>query len=61
MSNLVRFTNRANSIKANIGFDSKQKSKKELEKLIEDLDATDPIINKDWLNSKVEELKNLVF
>ena len=61
MSNLVRFTNRANSIKANFGFDSKQKSKKELEKLIEELDATDPIINKDWLNSKVEELKNLVF
>ena len=61
MSNLFRFTNRAGSIKANIGFDSKLKSQKELTKLIEEMDATEPIINQGWLDSKIEELKSLIF
>ena len=60
MSNLIRFTNRASLIKANIGFDSKSKSQKELKKLIEEIETTGPIINQGWLESKIEELKNLV-
>jgi hypothetical protein len=60
MSNLIRFTNRANSIKANIGFDSKTKSQKELKKLIEEMEATEPIINQGWLESKIEELNKMV-
>ncbi len=61
MSNLIRFTNRACSIKANIGFDSKTKSQKELKKLMEEIQSKDPIINQDWLDSKIEELKRLIF
>ena len=60
MSNLIRFTNRASTIKSNIGFDSKAKSQKELKKLIEELEAARPIINKGWLESKIEELKNQI-
>jgi len=61
MSNLFRFTNRASTIKAGIGFESKTKSQKELKKLIEEIDATQPIINQGWLDSKIDELKNLIF
>lgn len=60
MSNLIRFTNRAHSIKANFGFDSKAKSQKDLAKLIEKINATDLIINQDWLDTKIDELKKRI-
>ncbi len=60
MSNLIRFTNRACSIKANIGFDSASKSQKELKKLIEEIGTSGPIINQDWLDSKIDELKKAI-
>lgn len=61
MSNLFHFTNRASSLRANIGFDTKSKSQKELIKLVEEVQATKPIINQDWLDSKINELKSLIF
>lgn len=61
MSNLVRFTNRAFQIKSNLEFVSREKSKKELIKLENDMTEMTTIINKDWLDQKIEELKMEIF
>ena len=60
MSNLVRFTNRAFQIKSNLDFVSKNKSRKELEKLEKEMVASPNIINKDWLDLKVEVLRKVM-
>ena len=60
MSSLVRFTNRAFLIKSNLAFVSQDKSQKELLKLEKEMAASSPIINKDWLDQKVSDLKELL-
>ncbi len=60
MSNLFHFTNRASSLRANFGFEPKSKSQKELNKLIGEIHATEPIINKDWLDHKIDDLKKSI-
>jgi hypothetical protein len=60
MSNLVRFTNRAFQIKSNIEFVPKEKSLTELSKLKTEMDATNIIINKDWLDQKLKVIEELI-
>lgn len=60
MSNLVRFTNRAFQIKSNADFVTHQKSQRELQKLEKEMESGIAIINKDWLDQKVNELKTML-
>jgi hypothetical protein len=60
MANLVRYTNRAFQIKSNLDFVSKKKSQTELSKLKIEMESTDTIINKDWLDQKVKELEGMI-
>lgn len=58
--NLFKLTRRAAGLRANIGYYSKEKSRKELLKLRESINKAGAIFNKSWLLEKVESLEAML-
>ncbi len=58
--NLFKLTRRAAALRANIGYYSREKSRKELLKLRESINKAGAIFNKSWLLEKVESLEGLL-
>ncbi|MCO6491574.1 MAG: hypothetical protein J5I98_24370 [Phaeodactylibacter sp.] len=58
--NLFKLTRRAASLRANIGYCTKEKSRKELLKLQQSIEKAGAVFNKSWLLEKVENLEAMV-
>lgn len=56
--NLIKFARKVFQIKSSIGFDSKEKLREDLKKLMSETEKSEGIFNQSWLEGKIETLKS---